>query len=53
VAGPRVARDAPDHLLVRFDVTDHTGRRITYEPHGERYEALLSDVMKEQPRARR
>jgi tRNA threonylcarbamoyladenosine biosynthesis protein TsaE len=43
----------PDHLLVRFDVTDHTDRRVTYEPHGERYEALLRDLARETPRARR
>jgi len=43
----------PDHLLVRFDVTDHTARRIAYEPHGERYMALLSDVAKETSRAGR
>jgi tRNA threonylcarbamoyladenosine biosynthesis protein TsaE len=43
----------PDHLLVRFDVTGHTTRRIAYEPHGERYEALLRGLAKEKPRARR
>jgi tRNA threonylcarbamoyladenosine biosynthesis protein TsaE len=43
----------PDHLLVRFDVTDHTARRVTYEPHGARYESLLRDLQKETPRARR
>jgi tRNA threonylcarbamoyladenosine biosynthesis protein TsaE len=43
----------PDHLLVRFDVEDHTSRRITYEPHGERYETLLRDLGKETPRGRR
>lgn len=43
----------PEHLLVRFEVTDHTSRRVTYEPHGERYEALLRDLAKEKPRARR
>jgi tRNA threonylcarbamoyladenosine biosynthesis protein TsaE len=43
----------PDHLLVRFDVTGHASRRITYEPHGERYEALLPDLAKEKPRVRR
>jgi tRNA threonylcarbamoyladenosine biosynthesis protein TsaE len=43
----------PDHLLVRFEVTRHTSRRVTYAAHGERYEALLRDVAKEKPRARR
>ena len=43
----------PDHLLVRFDVTGHASRLITYEPHGERYEALLRDLAKEKPRVRR
>jgi tRNA threonylcarbamoyladenosine biosynthesis protein TsaE len=43
----------PDHLLVRFDVSGHTSRRISYEPHGERYESLLRDLAEEKPRARR
>ncbi len=42
----------PHHLLVSFDVTDHTSRRITYEPHGERYDSLLRDLVKEKPRGR-
>jgi tRNA threonylcarbamoyladenosine biosynthesis protein TsaE len=42
----------PEHLLVRFEVTDHTARRITYEAHGRRYEALLSQI-EERSRARR
>jgi tRNA threonylcarbamoyladenosine biosynthesis protein TsaE len=41
----------PEHLLVRFDVTDHTARGITYEAHGQRYEALLREV-EEKSRAR-
>jgi tRNA threonylcarbamoyladenosine biosynthesis protein TsaE len=45
----------PDHLLVRFDVTDHSHRRITYEAHGERYDGLLGELsqVQENPRARR
>ena len=43
----------PQHLLVRFEVTDHTSRRVIYEACGERYEALLQDLTKEKPRARR
>jgi tRNA threonylcarbamoyladenosine biosynthesis protein TsaE len=43
----------PEHLLVRFDVTGGASRLITYEPHGERYEALLRDLAKEKPRVRR
>ncbi len=43
----------PDHLLVRFEVTDHTSRRVVYEAHGDRYLALLNDMTKEKPRARR
>ncbi|HLF71632.1 MAG TPA: tRNA (adenosine(37)-N6)-threonylcarbamoyltransferase complex ATPase subunit type 1 TsaE [Dehalococcoidia bacterium] len=31
----------PDHLLVRFEVTGEKTRRITLEPHGHRYEALV------------
>jgi tRNA threonylcarbamoyladenosine biosynthesis protein TsaE len=42
----------PDHLLVRFEVTDHSARHITFEPHGDRYESLLADL-KEKLRARR
>jgi tRNA threonylcarbamoyladenosine biosynthesis protein TsaE len=45
----------PDHLLVRFEVTGHTAREISYEAHGERYKALLHELAQteEKPRARR
>lgn len=43
----------PDHLLVRFKVTNHSSRRVIYEPHGERYEALLRELAKEKLRAHR
>ena len=50
----RAPQEMPlEHLLVRFDVTGGASRRITYEPHGERYEALLRDLAKEKPRVRR
>ncbi len=33
----------PDHLLARFEATGDRSRRITLEPHGERYEALMRE----------
>lgn len=43
----------PEHLLVRFEMTGHASRRITYEARGERYESLLQELAKEKPRAGR
>ncbi|HEX5368650.1 MAG TPA: tRNA (adenosine(37)-N6)-threonylcarbamoyltransferase complex ATPase subunit type 1 TsaE [Dehalococcoidia bacterium] len=34
----------PDHLMARFETTGERSRRITLEPHGERYEALLRQL---------
>ena len=31
----------PEHLLVRLEETEAGGRKLTLEPRGERYEALL------------
>ena len=31
----------PEHLLVRFEMVDDKTRRLTLEPRGERYEALV------------
>jgi tRNA threonylcarbamoyladenosine biosynthesis protein TsaE len=42
----------PEHLLVRFEVANHSARRITYEPHGGHYEALVGEIA-ERSRARR
>ena len=30
-----------EHLLLRFETIDYRTRRITLEPHGDRYEQLL------------
>lgn len=35
----------PEHLIVRFESTGSTSRRITYEARGYRYEQLLSELM--------
>ncbi|HWO73177.1 MAG TPA: tRNA (adenosine(37)-N6)-threonylcarbamoyltransferase complex ATPase subunit type 1 TsaE [Dehalococcoidia bacterium] len=34
----------PEHLLVRFEIVDDRRRRITLEPRGERYEAIVREV---------
>jgi tRNA threonylcarbamoyladenosine biosynthesis protein TsaE len=34
----------PEHLLVRFETTGDRSRRITLEPHGERYAALIQQL---------
>ncbi len=34
----------PDHLFARFETTGERSRRITLEPHGERYEALMREL---------
>ena len=34
----------PEHLLARFETTGDRSRRINFEAHGSRYEALLSEL---------
>jgi tRNA threonylcarbamoyl adenosine modification protein YjeE len=34
----------PEHLLVRFEIVDEKSRRISLEPHGARYEAILAGM---------
>jgi len=41
----------PEHLLVRFEATGDKARRINFEAHGERYEALLHEFTPEATRA--
>jgi len=41
----RAAAELPAaHLLVRFEIVDEKTRRILFEAHGERYEALLASL---------
>ena len=41
----------PDHLLALFETTSDRTRRITLEPHGERYEALMREFETAEQRA--
>ena len=43
----------PEHLLVRFEVVDHTSRRIKLQPHGTRYEELVRSLEEGESRGRR
>jgi len=46
VEWPEVAFDElpRDHLLIRFETLSGSGRRLTFEARGERYEALLREL---------